>query len=404
MSKIKRIQVSNLKAVSSLTADFNGCTAIVTGGNRKGKSTFLKSLIDRIRDGHQPNVLKLNEKNGFAEMELTTGEKFTWQFGEGVKKGELLKFTTRDELRLDVTKEIIQRFFPETFNIDSFLLSTPLAKRKTLEKICGIDVSEIKLKLDKAFEDRKFEKKTLAELEAQFAGLNFDETLPNQETPTEAMLEAMQEVERKNADIERNKAVLEQKKIYRANKAAELEKLVAELNALDVEIGKVTAALNSPKNQIVPMDDMRNEYALVVEENRKIKENVIALHTKTKIDVAVKNVAKYDADVKKYRDEIDARIKKSSLPAGFEFTDEGINYNGFPLERESQASSALYMAALKLASLTLGQVKTMHFDASFLDRNSLQEIEQWANENDYQLLIERPDFDGGEITYEILQS
>ena len=35
MSKIKTIQVKNLKAISELTADFNGCTVIVTG-NRKG--------------------------------------------------------------------------------------------------------------------------------------------------------------------------------------------------------------------------------------------------------------------------------------------------------------------------------------------------------------------------------
>lgn len=44
----------------------------------------------------------------------------------------------------------------------------------------------------------------------------------------------------------------------------------------------------------------------------------------------------------------------------------------------------------------------MHFDASFLDKNSLREIEFWALNNDLQLLIERPDYDAGEIKYEIL--
>ena len=44
----------------------------------------------------------------------------------------------------------------------------------------------------------------------------------------------------------------------------------------------------------------------------------------------------------------------------------------------------------------------MHFDASFLDKNSLAEIQLWANENDLQLLIERPDYDGGDIQYKII--
>jgi hypothetical protein len=39
-----------------------------------------------------------------------------------------------------------------------------------------------------------------------------------------------------------------------------------------------------------------------------------------------------------------------------------------------------------------------------LDKNSLLEIEKWAVENDLQLLIERPDFDGGEIEYQILET
>lgn len=60
MSKVKKITVSNLKAVSSLTAEFNGCTAIIIGGNNKGKSSFLKSLPERLR-GQKPDVL-VNKK------------------------------------------------------------------------------------------------------------------------------------------------------------------------------------------------------------------------------------------------------------------------------------------------------------------------------------------------------
>lgn len=97
-------------------------------------------------------------------------------------------------------------------------------------------------------------------------------------------------------------------------------------------------------------------------------------------------------------------IKSAQMPEGFAFTDDGITYNGLSFTREQLSSSGIYIAALKLAAMTLGEVKTLHFDASFLDKNSLSEIEQWANSNDLQLLIERPDFEGGEITYELIQA
>lgn len=404
MSKIKKIEVSNLKAVAKLSADFNGCTAIVTGGNNKGKSSFLRCLVDRIRDGKQANVLKRDEKNGHVFMELTTGEKFSWQFGDKVPKGEKLTFTTRDELTISVTQEVQNKFFPKSFDIDSFLLATPLEKRKTLERICKIDISDLQLQHDKAFEDRKFAKKALDEAEKKLSGVSFDDSLPLEPTPTEAMLEAMQQIEDMNAKINRNKAILEQKNQVRLDKYNSWLLMQEEINLLDVEIGKLTAALNSPKNQIVDTAEMRQEYALVVEQNSRIAENIKGRILKDEVEAQSKNVSKFDAEVKTAREQIDQKIKSSNLPDGFAFSETGITYNSYPLERESQSSSALYIAALKLASLTLGQVKTMHFDASFLDRNSLQQIEDWATENDFQLLIERPDFDGGEITYEIIES
>ena len=54
--------------------------------------------------------------------------------------------------------------------------------------------------------------------------------------------------------------------------------------------------------------------------------------------------------------------------------------------------------------MNVGEVRTLFFDASYLDKNSLAEIQQWANSEDLQLLIERPDFDGGEITYQLTEN
>src|SRR5690242_4501012 len=104
VTKVKQITVSNLKALSDLSIDFNGATAIITGKNNSGKSSFLRSLPDRIR-GIKPDViLKFGEHEGYAEWELTTGEKFIWTFD--ISGRERLSFISSDNIKTSVTKEI----------------------------------------------------------------------------------------------------------------------------------------------------------------------------------------------------------------------------------------------------------------------------------------------------------
>jgi hypothetical protein len=113
---------------------------------------------------------------------------------------------------------------------------------------------------------------------------------------------------------------------------------------------------------------------------------------------------KADEKVKSIQSEKNKMIAGAKIPDEFKITDSGILYNGLPLTDSQISSSSKYIAALKLGAMVLGKLRTMHFDASFLDKNSLAEIQLWANENDLQLLIERPDYDGGEIKYQIIKS
>ncbi len=106
--------------------------------------------------------------------------------------------------------------------------------------------------------------------------------------------------------------------------------------------------------------------------------------------------------LKEIEQERQQMINNANIPEEFEFKTDGVYYQGFPLQSNQVSSSGKYIAALKLGSMAIGNVRTMYFDASFLDKNSLAKVEQWANENDLQLLIERPDYEGGEIKYELI--
>lgn len=406
MAKIKKITVSNLKAVSELSADFDGCTAIITGGNNKGKSSFLRSLPERLRGNKPDTVLKQGEKEGFAEWELTTGERFIWSFD---KKKEKLTFITERNVKTSITKDISTYYFPPVFDVDTFLNSTPKKQKEVLQKLTGIDFTEIDQIYKVAYEARTYANKKLAEEKAKRQLL--DPNLPNEETPTEELEKEIAGIDSHNQRVVDFKARLEEKKKMVADNENEIEELLTKIeaikeknNAIMVDITKGNVWLADEKNKLkLNAEELKAQLAELKAKNKEIADNNLTREHHKVVEKCEQHAAEADAEVKRIEAEKLDVIKNASMPDGFGFSDEGITYNGFEFNKEQLSSSGIYIAALKLAAIGLGEVKTLHFDASFLDKNSLAEIEKWANDNDLQLLIERPDFEGGEIEYQILQ-
>ena len=167
--KIRKIDVENLKAVSSFTALFNGKSAHVTGANGIGKSTIIRAFTDRLR-GLKPSIVtKIGEKEGKTVMELTDGCRFEWEYNDQ-GKDSLNYFTsnTIKPVRRDVFKHICGQYFPNQFDINKFLTTTEPAKRlKMISELVNVDLTEIQAKYKNAFDIRKDAKKELKILEAQ---------------------------------------------------------------------------------------------------------------------------------------------------------------------------------------------------------------------------------------------
>lgn len=405
MSKIKKITVSNLKALSTQTADFNGCTAIITGGNNKGKTSFLRSLPDRLR-GIKPDViLKSGESDGSAEWELTTGEKFIWTFNE---KSEKLTFITKDNIKVSISKEISMRYFPDIFDVDRFLNDSPAKQRKTLQDLVGLDFSDIDFRYKYAYEDRTYKNRIEAEAKVKLKPI--DEKLPIEEVPDIELRTELAGVESYNENVKRISDGIKTKQGYVAENDDEIDSLLEKIEALkaknitlktEIDNGVVWLDKNKVKDKEI-VGGLELKIKEIEDQNTSIKENNKAIEDKKAYDLAVKDALDSDSKVKAIEKEKDTLIKTAKLPEGFGFSDDGITYNNLPFTREQLSSSGIYIAALKLASMSIGEVKALHFDASFLDKNSLSDIEKWAVEQDLQLLIERPDFEGGEIEYELI--
>jgi energy-coupling factor transporter ATP-binding protein EcfA2 len=167
--KIKKVDVNNLKAVSSFTAFFDGKSAHVTGANGIGKSTVIRTLTDRLR-GLKPSIVtKIGEKEGKTVMELTDGCRFEWSYND-VGKDELNYFTPASlkPVRREFFKHICGQYFPNQFDINKFLTTTEPRKRlQMISELVNVDLTEIQARYKYAFDSRRDAKRDLKILESQ---------------------------------------------------------------------------------------------------------------------------------------------------------------------------------------------------------------------------------------------
>jgi len=448
MSKIKTISITNFKAISDLEMDFKGSTAIITGRNNSGKTSFLRGIPDRIRFIRPDLMVKKGEKEGRGEMILDSGEKFVWEFND-TSKDKLTYITHDGSQRQSVTKELGQRFFPTTFDIDKFLQSSPKAQAKQLQAIVGLDFTDIDKRYEDAYNTRTEKNRDAelyhAKLEKMIkcdavTRVDLTELQAKKETIKATLNQKYLENKKENEELRnqwtREKSdidnqVKEFNEIQLVNKQRASEGTSAHNNlvvlGLPVEVQELTIKFITHLNSLVQNNkiaaDLYPKEPTYIEEmpDRKDLDSIdaqilTASETNAKADKykewidhknateQAKDIAKeWDEKVKSIEDERQKMLESAKMPQGISVTSDGVTVDGFPLDRNQISTSKLYTSALRIASINLGEVKTLYFDASFLDKISLSEIELWAYENDLQLLIERPDWDGNEISYQLIE-
>lgn len=422
--KIQKIEVKNFKAISEQEATFNGCSAIITAGNNAGKTSLLRGLIDRLR-GEKPEVIvKDGEKNGNSIIELSDGSVIEWKFTE---KSESFSYTTKEGIKqtTGVISAIGEKYFGIKFDIDKFLNSSAKVQSTQLSKLVGLDFDDVDKRYKNAYDQRTLANAELKRIGAIAKVKPVEVEKPNIEKIKQLLISVDGENTVLKEQWKKNNEEC-QLKITNFNNRQNEKRLtynsafdsIENLKRLGFNVENLVLVLETMKpEQYKELKTIPEpEYKSTIELNQELEkandqQRLFDSYERDLNDYnnwvsdgkqARKNANDADSKVKEIEAEKLQMISTANIPSEFEFTADGILYNGLPLSNNQLSSSAKYIAALKLGAMALGEVRTMHFDASFLDKNNLSQIQEWANENDLQLLIERPDFDGGEIKYEII--
>lgn len=460
MTKIVKIRLENFKAIELKEMDFRGCSAIITGGNNKGKTSFLRGIPDRVRFLRPQIKVRQGATEGYGEMTLDSGERLIWEFDDAGH--DKLTFISQEGTKANVTKELGMKLFPPLFDIDKFLQSTPKEQTKQFQKLVGLDFTDVDKRKDEAY---KYRYKCNEESERYRVKLS---QLMKCD-PVDAVDVELLNIKRREAKAAQDKERTRLNEVYLANKKknddlilaweADKAKVDKEVNEHNKFVSEQSTKLESCRRALNVLQDngyTGNEASQWLGEfNRSIRptkypsdfhparpETPDPMPSREELDKIEKTIEAIDADIlaatqvnvraKEYQDyiayikeveaakeaaaqaeqayqvildEIKGMIATAKFPEGISISSETneITVDGFPLDRSQLSTSKLYTAALRIASMNLGEVKTLYFDASFLDNNSLRDIYHWAQSNDLQLLIERPDLSGGDIEYQLIE-
>lgn len=399
--KINKIEVENFKAVSKKELSLNGCSAIVTAANDSGKTSILRGLIDRFKSEKPDVIVKEGEEKGYNSIELTDGSRIEWNFTE---KSERFSFITKDGIKqtTGVISAIGEKYFGQKFDIDSFLLSSPKQQEKELQKIVGLDFEDVDQRYKEAYEERTEANRYLKQVSSQKVSEPEKVEKPDIESIKKELQKAREHnesVRTQNREAEKYESL--QKQVSSLIDETEFEEL------FDYDKAKEIIKAKKANDDLIDISELESKLEEANEQLRKYDAYERELEAYNKW-VEQGKVARSDAEsadekVKKIEAEKQDMIANAEMPDGFGVNENGLTYNGFPLSENQISTSAKYIAALKLGSMVLGKVRTLHFDASTIDNKNLAKVQEWAKENDLQLLIERPDFDGGEIKYEIIE-
>jgi hypothetical protein len=432
--KIQKIEVHNFKAIKDQSINLNGCSAIITAGNNKGKTSMLSGLINRFRSEIPDVIVKDGEEKGFNILHLDDGSQIKWNF---TQKGESFHFITKEGIKVTsgVIGQISEKYFGQKFDVDKFIQSGAKEQSKVLQKIVGIDLTEIDCSIAEQMELRKEAKK---ELDRIISNKKEAPELVEEVNIFEISVEIKKAKDANNETTARytDDCILLRDQIDAFNQEQDVieeskSSLVCELSEAKARISNIQllAMVDFSKAESF-IDSMKTPEADKVYTQPPAPELIDVSKLEAELQEANEHNIKfalYESKLTEYNDWVESgksqrviydnldikvkdlqkekvkKISDASIPADFEIVDGEVKYKGFALSNEQMSSSSKYIAALKLGAMVTGELKTMHFDASFLDNNSLKEVQDWAVTEGLQLLIERPDFDGGEIQYEIIQ-
>jgi len=412
--KVQRIELDNYKALAGKHEfDLKGCSFFLMGGNGQGKTSVGRVVMDILTKNLPAQPVSNGAKMGYVEITLDNGDKIYYRFTETGKP--MLEIIAANGGKFNNITELFNNMAGTgmKFDINEFLRLSPKPRRAMLEKMAGVDFSQINSAELQAEETRKAINARLKDAKARVVPFDqsllekqpvnitdLSEKLSAAQAHNQKVVNALAEIERIEADNHQLMNTL----IELSQKIKECEQRIA-ANKDRIDNGSKWLEGN-PAHPEDLLNSFKSELSRADEINRSIE----AAKTASKDfsfaqDMEEKSMLA-EMEVKRIRAEKDQMILQAKLPAdGLAFSPDGetLLIDGLPFEDAQIATSRKMICAIQIAENMLGSIKFLHLDGSILDKENATNLLNWAEGKGLQLAVERSLWEGGELKFEVYE-
>jgi len=404
--RIVSVFVENIKRVKLISYIANKGMNIISGKNNQGKSSFLDAIMyalagktsipdNVVRDGQNQAIIKVVLDDFTVTREFKDGK-------------STIRVSTNDGAVFTAPQSKLDTLFGKfTFDPLSFLKMSKAELFQTLSNITGYDRTKYETEKNITYNSRTQIGKERDILKVKINELGeptYDiYKIPDEEQSAKELNQKLQKAIQTNRSKEVLTSEIVTLETRKSEKLNEIEKLKEQIEIAEHAIEDCNSSIAYKQDLlkklvIVNVEDITKEIEDLETLNRRIrdKQNRIKLENEYSEKVVEYDQRTYALDLLK--EKALRELDELALPEGIRLTLEGeIEYNGIPIDNISQSEK------IKLG-LSLGEKSGHKFifckDASFLDSDNIKLIQQWAEEKDMQVFLERVEDETGDLIIE----
>lgn len=387
--RITELQAENVKRLKAVDITPNEHLQIIGGRNAQGKSSVLDAVALALtgKDAKKlnPRPLRDGEKKGLVSLNLgeyVVTRTFTANGGGTltVSAANGARFTSPQK----VLDELMGRL---SFDPQEFIgLSAKEQADALLDLVdLNIDLDEVDARIAKLGEERLLERRYIKSIGDPKL---IDDSTPMEEQSPTTLLDMIRSAHDQNQEIflSRSEAEATQQKIAG---------IVSQIEALQAQLTEARDLLDKQDESIRELGDPRDtseleaQLANIEESNARIRSNREAIAHNEELREHQSSYSALQRQIDALRESKDKALAEAKFPIdGLGFDDSGVTYQGVPFSQASSMEQLRVSLAIAMASnpkLRVIRIK----DGSLLDDDALSLVEKTAEDNDYQVLMER---------------
>lgn len=399
---INTIKINGFAAIKEFELEPNGGHVKVSGGNRKGKSTFLRAVFGVLTGKDLPSAPVNNESIKAKVVIGIDGHTVTWTQG---KTGDPKLKVERDdgEPITGGDRTYLTRLIGDIGRDPMELVYMPPKDQKVyVQKILGLDFSDLDSGKAKQLEAKKVAASQAAVYRQQLDQLG---NVSKVDSVDVAALLASQAQRQAAADEGRSLAEKEKSAEAAVSSTVDaidglklqIENLQNQLKTQESLLVERQAALNSAKSltdaareAFKKLEDPAPALAAASETNRKAEEWKRAVQLQESLQKAELAEETAKQEIERLDGERVARLTGAKFPVkGLEFTEDGITYNGLPFNERSQCTSDIIKVGLALQMMVDPTLQVVRINrGSELDKESQEKVFKILSDYGFQGFIE----------------